>query len=195
MNVADSLSMSHCLHHEELRSGFRDQSGPPRWTPSSRHWALPHRFGDLPRITWPGATACLLTHSLVGLVHPAPSPPPPTITSFISCSDIIPPLPGPPQEMSTACNPEGGSVSGQGHTCVRPHSSLCLSLCPQPLPLALLLKWGAATADVGRVKVFGFLLTEARLVAFHILTACQTFGSLSSSHILKAVCLIAATFC
>lgn len=68
--------------------------------------------------------------------------------------------------MSTAGDPVGGgSVGGQGHTCVRPHSSLCLPLSPQALPLALLLKWGAA-ADVGRVKVFQFLLTEARLRDF-----------------------------
>lgn len=75
------------------------------------------------------------------------------------------------------------------------HTAACVSLSPpKALPLALLLKWGAA-ADVGRVKVFQFLLTEARLATSCVLTACQTFGSLFSectqfvaSHVFKAGC-------
>lgn len=44
--------------------------------------------------------------------------------------------------MSTAGDPVGGSVGGQGHTCVRPHSSLCLPLSPQATPPHSVVKVG-----------------------------------------------------
>lgn len=95
-----------------------------------------------------------LTHRL--LTHLPCFPPSPysaTILSFISCCDItaapwLPsfPLPGPAgnEQPRWIAGNRGGSVGGQGHTCVH-HIAACV------FPLALLLKWGA---DVGHIKVF-----------------------------------------
>lgn len=140
----------------------------------------------------------LLTHSLAGHVHPASPPPPPpprpTITSFISCCDITPPLPGPPAGNEHCRRSSGGKCGWtRTHLCPPTQQPVCPSLPPGPPPHSVV-KVGRGS-QCRRVKVFQFLLTEARLATSCVLTACQTFGSLFSectqfvaSHVFKAGC-------
>lgn len=94
------------------------------WGPAKGQLALSHR---------------LLTHSLAGHVHPASPPPPPpprpTITSFISCCDITPPLPGPPAG-NEHCRRSSGGKCGRTrtHLCPPTQQPVSPSLPPGPPP-------------------------------------------------------------
>lgn len=97
------------------------------WGPAKGHLAPSHR---------------LLTHSLASHVRPASPPSPPlTITSFISCCDITPPLPGPPAGNELCWRSRGGKC-GRTRTHLCPPTQQPVSPSPPPPPPRSVVKVG-----------------------------------------------------